>query len=137
MSRRTSIYIGGFKHKNPVPNACLMDGLLVSGVILGVDPETGEMPDTIEAQCANLFGHVRSIVEAAGGSIDDIIKMTVWLRDVTQRQAVNTEWIKMFPDHDNRPARHALPLTAEGPSLVQCDLMAVLPQSRNATPGVV
>lgn len=127
MARRKSIYVSGFKHKNPVPNACVIDGLLMSGVVLGVDPQTGEMPTSIEAQCANMFAHVRSIVETAGGSTGDIIKMTVWLRDVSHRQPVNDEWVKFFPDHDDRPARHALPLTADGPSLVQCDVTAVLP----------
>lgn len=126
MARRKSIYVAGFKHKNPVPNACVIDGLLMSGVILGVHPETGEMPTSIEAQCSNMFSHVRAIVEAAGGTPADIIKMTVWLRDVSQRQAVNDEWVKLFPNHDDRPARHALPLSAEGPSLVQCDVTAVL-----------
>ncbi|MGH8783187.1 RidA family protein [Paraburkholderia sp.] len=128
MARRKSIYLAGFKHKNPIPNACVIDGLLMSGVVLGVDPATGDMPATFEAQCANMFGHVRAIVEAAGGTPVDIIKMTVWLRDPSQRQPVNDEWLKLFPDHDDRPARHALPLTAEGPSLVQCDVTAVLPR---------
>jgi 2-iminobutanoate/2-iminopropanoate deaminase len=127
MARRKSIYLAGFKHKNPIPNACVIDGLLMSGVILGTDPATGEMPATIEAQCANMFGHVRAIVEAGGGSPADILKMTVWLRDLSQRQPVNDEWLKLFPDHDDRPARHALPLTADGPSLVQCDVIAMLP----------
>lgn len=126
MSRRKSIYIAGFKHKNPIPNACVIDGLLMSGIILGVDPVTGELPATIEAQCANMFGHVKTIIDAAGGSPADIVKMTVWLRDHSHRQPVNDEWVKLFPDHDDRPARHALPLVAEGPSLVQCDVTAVL-----------
>lgn len=126
MTRRKSIYVAGFKHKNPVPNACLVDGLLMSGVILGVDPKTGLMPTGIEAQCENIFAHMRDIVEAAGGTLNDIVKVTVWLRDVTAREAVNVAWLKLFPDHDDRPARHALPLTADGPSLVQCDVTAVL-----------
>jgi 2-iminobutanoate/2-iminopropanoate deaminase len=129
MTRRKSIYLAGFKHKNPIPNACVIDGLLMSGVILGTDPVTGDMPATIEAQCANMFGHVRATLTAAGGSSADILKMTVWLKDVSQRQAVNDEWIKLFPDHDDRPARHAQSLTAEGPSLVQCDVIAVLPSA--------
>lgn len=128
MGRRKSIYLPGFKHKNPIPNACVIDGLLMSGVILGVDPATGNMPATIEEQCANLFGHVRAIVEAGGGTPDDILKVTVWLRDLSQRQPVNDEWVKLFPDHEDRPARHALPLTADGPSLVQCDVIAKLPR---------
>ena len=126
MARRESIYLSGFKHKNPIPNACVVDSLLMSGVILGTDPATGEMPASIEAQCANMFGHVRAIVQAAGGTPADILKITVWLRDLSQRQAVNDEWLKLFPEHKDRPARHALPLAAEGSSLVQCDVIAVL-----------
>jgi 2-iminobutanoate/2-iminopropanoate deaminase len=126
MTTRQSIYIPGFKHKNPIPNACVVDGLLMSGIILGVDPATGDMPADVETQCANMFGHVRAILEAAGGTPDNIIKMTVWLRDHSQRKPVNDEWVKLFPEHDDRPARHAMPLVSEGPSLVQCDVTAVL-----------
>ncbi|VCU71654.1 RutC family protein [Pigmentiphaga humi] len=127
MTRRVSIYLPDSRHRNPIPNACIVNGLLMSGVILGTDPQTGEMPATIEAQCANMFAHVRALVETAGGTPDDIVKMTVWLRDPGQRKPVNDEWTRLFPHHDDRPARHALPLLAEGPSLVQCDVTAVLP----------
>jgi len=126
LSRRKSIYVAGFSHKNPIPNACRIGNLLVSGVISGVDPATGEVPEAIEAQCANMFAHMKSTIEAAGGTIDDIIKMTVYLKDRSQRQPVNVEWLKMFPDEKSRPARHAQQANLEGKSLVQCDFMAVI-----------
>ena len=53
----------------------------MSGVILGRDPATGSMPDGLEAQCRKTFAHIKATVEAAGGTTDDIIKMTVWLKD--------------------------------------------------------
>jgi 2-iminobutanoate/2-iminopropanoate deaminase len=84
-ARRRSVHIGGFKHANPIPNACRIGNLLMSGVILGRDPVTGTMPKTIEEQCAHMFAHMQAIVEAGGGTTDDIIKMTVWLQDRTQR----------------------------------------------------
>ena len=124
MTRRKSIHIGEFKHANPIPNACRIGNLLMSGVILGRDA-TGKMPEKIEDQCANMFGHMKAIVEAGGGTTDDIIKMTVWLQDRTQRAPVNTEWLKMFPDENNRPARHTM-LAAGGPALIQCDITAVI-----------
>ena len=126
MARRTSIHIGGFKHGNPIPNASRIGNLLMSGVILGRDPVTSEMPPRLEAQCANRFAHRKAIVEAGGGTTDDIIKMTVWLKDRSQRAPVNAEWIKMFPDEHSRPARHALPMEMEGGALVQCDFTAVI-----------
>lgn len=126
MSRRKSIYVKGFKHVNPIPNACRIDNLLMSGVILGRDPETGAMPPTLEEQCAFMFGHMKAIVEAGGGTTDDIIRMTVWLKNRSQRGPVNAEWIKMFPDQHSRPARHSLQMDMEGGALVQCDFTAVI-----------
>ena len=126
MARRKSIHIDGFAHKNPIPNAAVIGNLLVSGVIMGRDTRADSIPDTIEEQCAILFRHVRDIVEAAGGTTDDIIKMTVWLKDATDRAALNAEWIAMFPDPDSRPARHALTLDAGSSVMVQCDVMAVI-----------
>ncbi|MGQ0682880.1 RidA family protein [Bradyrhizobium sp.] len=125
-SRRKSIHIGGFKHANPIPNASRIGNLVMSGVILGRDAD-GKMPESLEAQCANMFAHMKATVEAAGGSTDDIIKMTVWLKDRSQRAPVNAEWLKMFPDEHSRPARHALPMDSmEGGALVQCDFTAVI-----------
>jgi enamine deaminase RidA (YjgF/YER057c/UK114 family) len=72
-----------------------------------------------------MFSTIRDIVEAAGGSTSNILKMTIWLRDANNREALNKEWVKMFPDADSRPARHTLPLTGSGDTLVQCDVTAV------------
>jgi enamine deaminase RidA (YjgF/YER057c/UK114 family) len=124
--RRRSVHIGGFKHVNPIPNASRIGNLLMSGVILGRDPATGAMPADIESQCANIFAHMKAIVEAGGGTTDDIIKMTVWLKDRSQRGPVNVEWLKMFPDEHSRPARHSLAMEMEGGALVQCDFTAVI-----------
>lgn len=125
-ARRRSVHIGGFKHANPIPNASRIGNLVMSGVILGRDGASGEMPQSLEAQCANMFAHMKAIVEAAGGSTDDIIKMTVWLKDRSQRGPLNAEWVKMFPDEHSRPARHSLQSDMEGGALVQCDFTAVI-----------
>jgi enamine deaminase RidA (YjgF/YER057c/UK114 family) len=69
---------------------------------------------------------MKAIVEAGGGSTDDIIKMTVWLKDRSQRAPVNAEWVRMFPDEHSRPARHSLHMEMEGGALVQCDFTAVI-----------
>ena len=124
-AQRKSIHIGGFRHANPIPNACRIGNLVMSGVILGRESE-GKMPETLEAQSANMFAHMKATVEAAGGTTDDIIKMTVWLKDRSQRGPLNAEWLKMFPDEHSRPARHSQHADMEGGSLVQCDFTAVI-----------
>jgi 2-iminobutanoate/2-iminopropanoate deaminase len=126
MAKRRSIEIPGFRHLNPIPNASRIGNLLVSGVINGVDPATGKVAATLEAQCAHMFAHMRAIVEAGGGSTDDIIKMTVWMADRSNRQALNAEWTKMFPDAAARPARHTMQAALDGGILIQCEFMAVI-----------
>ncbi len=105
---RTSIYVEGFSHKNPIPAACRIGPLVESGSVLGTDPATGAVASTIEAQCRFMLDNLRRIVEAAGGSTADVVKVTVWMKDRSQRPALNGPWLEMFPDPASRPARHAI-----------------------------
>jgi len=123
MARRQSIEIPGFSHANPIPGASRIGNLVMSSVISGRDPETGETPDDMAQQIVNIFAHIRSAIEAAGGTPEDIIKITFWVPDpVSGRAALNGEWEKMFPDAASRPARHTL----AGSARVSCDFVAVL-----------
>jgi len=127
MPKRQSVDFPGFRHLNPIPNASRIGNIVMSSVISGMDPGTRNMPATLEQQLANMFTHIRSAVEAAGGTVDNIIKINVWMKEpVTQREALNTEWVKMFPDKESRPARHTMPLGAESNALAVCDFTAVL-----------
>ena len=125
MPKRQSIYIEGFTHKNPIPAACRLGNMLMTGIITGMDPATGKVAPTLEAQCAFMFQHVRAIMQAAGGSTDDIIKMSVWIVDRSKRDVLNVEWIKMFPDAASRPARHTAQADLDGGQLIICDITAV------------
>lgn len=128
MPGRASIEIGGFSHANPIPAASRIGPFLATGALTGRDPETGEMPPGIDAQCANVFSHVRAVLHAAGGSADDILKMTFHLAEPDDREALNREWVAMFPDPATRPARQAIGARLSRGALVHCDLLAVLPQ---------
>jgi enamine deaminase RidA (YjgF/YER057c/UK114 family) len=126
MAQRTSIHIDGFKHANPIPNASRIGDLLVSGVFMGRDSRTGATPPDLAGQCALVFRHVKDTVEAAGGTTDNIIKVSVWLKDPARRDELNAEWVRMFPDPHSRPARHTTKDLSDSPYLIQCDFMAVL-----------
>ena len=124
--KRRSIDIESFGHKNPIPAASIKGNILMAGAIGGMDPGTGKLPDSMEEQAANMFGHVRAIMEAAGGSADDILKMSIHLHDPKNRTALNAEWQKMFPDPDSRPARHVNHSPLDDGRLIVCEFTAVL-----------
>ena len=127
MARRRSINGQHARHENPIPNACRIGNLVMTSVIGGQDFGTRTLPPTLEAQVANVFRHIRHDVEAAGGTVDDIIKVTFWLKDpVNQRAALNGEWVRMFPDPESRPARHSQMLPPDSKALVQADFVAVI-----------
>jgi enamine deaminase RidA (YjgF/YER057c/UK114 family) len=128
MARRQSIYVKGFEHKNPIPAACRIGNIVMSGIILGRDPATSKLGATLDEQCALIFSHMREMVEAAGGSMDDILKINVWMvdRSQSQREIVNKEWTKIFPDENSRPARQTMKADLDGGALIQCDFVAVL-----------
>lgn len=126
MTARVSVDVPGFRHANPIPAASRIGPFLASGALTGRDPETQEMPERLDEQCANLFRHVRALLEAACGTTEDILKMTFHLADPRDRDALNREWLSMFPDPGNRPARQALAARLDGGALIHCDLLAVL-----------
>ena len=125
MTRR-SIYVEGFGHKNPIPAACRIGAMVYSGSIQGSDPATGQYGATLEEQSRLMFEQVRRIVDAAGGGVGDIIKITVWMKDRTRRAALNGPWLEMFPDPQSRPARHTMNADLDGGKLVECEFVAVL-----------
>lgn len=125
--RRRSVNGGQPRHENPIPNASRIGSIVMSSVIGGADPATRELPASLEEQVANVFRCIRHDIEAAGGTLDDIIKVTFWVKDpLTQRAALNAEWVRAFPDPESRPARHTLTLPAGSRALVQADFTAVL-----------
>lgn len=126
MARRQSIEIPGFSHANPIPGASRIGNIVMSSVMSGRNPDGSGMPEAMSAQVANVFTHIRSCMEAAGGSVDDIIKITFFVEDpATGRAELNDEWVKMFPDADSRPARHTQ-RSGGGPSKVSCNFVAVI-----------
>jgi 2-iminobutanoate/2-iminopropanoate deaminase len=122
---RISIHVGEIAHQSPIPNASRIGNIIVSGLIRGADPATSKLATTLEQQCAFMFEHMRHVVEAGGATVEDIVKVTVWMKEL-QREPVNHEWVKMFPDPAARPARQIMEVAMEPGVLIQCDFIAVI-----------
>lgn len=123
--RRTSIHVERAKHVNPIPAACRVANLLMSGLISGAE-ENGTMPPSVERQAELMFAQLRRILESAGATPEDVIKVNIWMQDRTQRAAINPPWLAMFPDEHSRPARQTMTADLDRGKLVQCDFVAVL-----------
>ena len=64
------------------------DTVYLSGQI-GLDPETMQMAEGIEAQAHRVFRNLAAVADAAGMSLDDSVRMTVYLADLAHFARVN------------------------------------------------
>jgi 2-iminobutanoate/2-iminopropanoate deaminase len=120
-----SIEVEGLHHGGmPIPSAARRGPLVASGGISGLDRSTGELADGIEQQVDRLFENIQAVIEAAGGSISDIVKITFSTGNPSARSLINERWISMFPDDDRRPARHIHHRELRFGMLVQADFLA-------------
>jgi len=127
-TRRTPVVVPGLGHAGaPFPVAVRYGDVVASSAIHGRDPDTGKLPDTVEGQAAGVFANVRRVVEAAGGTAADIVKVKVFAQDAAAaRTAVNDPWTQLFPDPDDRPVRHTLTAPLPAGFLLQAEFVAVL-----------
>lgn len=61
-----------------------------------VNPATGEIPEGVEAQAEQAFTNIRELLAAAGTSIDNVIKTTVFIKDMNDFGKINEIYAKYF-----------------------------------------
>ncbi len=98
--------------------------LFVAGQI-GINPATGQLEEGIEAQTRQALLNLKAILEAAGASLDNVVRVGVFLQDLKDFQAMNTVYAEFFPH--SPPARTTVQVTAlPRNALVEIDAIAVL-----------
>ena len=103
---RQSFEIPLVKHNAPIPMAARVGNIVYTSGIMGTDPETGQMPESVEEQAKNCFRNLEAVLAEAGATPADVLRVTVFIKRNNNRQAVNPAWLAMFPDEHSRPARH-------------------------------
>lgn len=122
-----SIYAkGAAQHLNPVPNAAVHRGVLVTSGVLGKDPETGDYaPETAE-QIRLAFEQLPAILAEGGAELQDVVKVDLYFADRQDRPMANVHWERLWPDPMQRPARQAHQVDLPGACQFQLVAMAVL-----------
>src|SRR5258705_7374698 len=93
----------------------------------GVNPTTGALAPDTETQTEQCLRNVQAILEAAGSSLQHVLRCGVFLMDIREFPKMNAAYARMFGDH--RPARttvQAAALPGEG-LLVEIDAIAYVP----------
>ena len=100
------------------------DTVYLSGQI-GLDPLSGELVAGIEKQIDRVFGNLKAVAEAAGGTLADVVKLTVYLTDLSHFARVNETMARYFAQP--YPARAAIGVAAlPRGALVEADAILVL-----------
>ena len=71
------------------------DTVYLSGQI-GLDPASGQLVDGIDAQILRVFENLKAVAEAAGGSLADVVKLNVFLTDLSHFAKVNETMARYF-----------------------------------------
>ena len=116
------------QHHNPVPNAAILRGLLVTSSILGKRLDSDEYPADRGEQTALVFRYLEAILDEAGATSQDVIKLDLYFADKADRALANEHWLRLWPDPAQRPARQAHQAVLPDGCCLQIVAMAVLPQ---------
>lgn len=109
----------------PFNQGIIANGFLFTSGQLPMHHATGAVPDGIEAQTIQVLENLKAIVEAAGATLGDVVKTTVYLQDLGDFAVVNQIYATYFPE--SAPARACVEVSKMArESLVEIDAIAVL-----------
>lgn len=108
----------------PYVQAILAGNMLFSSGQLGLAPETGALPEGVEAQTRQSLANIQAILDEAGFARADVVKTTVFIKDMGDFPAVNAVYAAFFGDH--RPARSCVEVARlPKDALVEIEFVAV------------
>ena len=108
---RSAISTGGAPAAlGPYSQGIDADGLVFCSGQLGLDPETGELAEGVEAQAERALKNLSAVLDAAGVAWADVAKTTIFLADVGDFAKVNAIYGAYMPDPP--PARSTIGVAA-------------------------
>ncbi len=108
----------------PYNQGIVAGGFLFTSGQLPIHPVTGEVPQTIEKQTIQVLENLKAIIEAAGSSMESVVKCTVYLQDMNDFAVMNKIYATYFTE--NQPARACVEVSKMAKNaLVEIDAIAI------------
>ena len=110
----------------PYSQAIRTDSMVYTAGQIGLDPATGELiGSTVEEQTRQALANLRNVLEAAGSSMDQVVKTTVFLKDMNDFAKMNPIYAEFFGE--NPPARSTIAVAGlpKG-GLVEIEVVALI-----------
>jgi 2-iminobutanoate/2-iminopropanoate deaminase len=107
----------------PYSQALVVDGILYSSGQIALTPEGELVEGGVDVQTRQVLSNLSAVLEAAGSSLQQVIKTTIFLADMEDFATVNEIYAEFFGDH--RPARSTVAVkTLPKNVLVEIDCIA-------------
>lgn len=82
----------------PYSQAIEVNNMVYTSGIIPVVPSTGEIPEGSAAQAKQAFENLSNLLEAAGTSMDKVVKTTVFIKEMNDFGAINEVYAQFFPE---------------------------------------
>ena len=82
----------------PYSQAIEVNGMVYTSGIIPVDPATGEIPEGAAAQADRVFKSMTALLESAGTSMKNVVKTTVFIKNMDDFAAINEVYAKYFTE---------------------------------------
>ncbi len=83
----------------PYSQAIEVNGMIYTSGVIPVNPLTGEIPEGIEAQADQAIGNLAALLGEAGTSVENVIKTTVFIKEMDDFAKVNAVYAKYFTEN--------------------------------------
>lgn len=80
----------------PYSQAIEANGMVYTSGVIPVDPATGVIPDGVEAQASQAFSNMKALLEACGTDIGQVVKTTVFIKEMNDFGKINEIYAKFF-----------------------------------------
>jgi 2-iminobutanoate/2-iminopropanoate deaminase len=108
----------------PYSQAVESQGMIFVSGQVGINPETGKKVEGgIEKETEQVLKNIKAILEKAGLTLENVAKVTVYLKDINDFQSMNGVYSQFFSQH--KPARACVEANMVKDFLVEIDCIAV------------